>query len=47
MQGQTTYLWLIEVKIKLLALKNPTYRFGDQSVREEFVIALGNRYDAL
>ena len=43
------------IKMKLLALKKPrsskkkycTYRFKDQTVREEFVIALTNRYDAL
>ena len=43
------------VAVKLLALKKLrssrkkycTYRFKDQTVREEFVIALTNRYDAL
>ena len=46
---------LVVVKVKLLALKKPrstrrkccTHRLRDQSVREEFVIALATRYDAL
>ena len=53
-QGFVTLL-LAEVKMKLLALKNPratrtkyyTYRLRDQSVREEFFSALANRYEAL
>ena len=53
--GSGHHLVVAVIKMKLLALKKPrssgkkycTYRFKDQNVREEFVIALTNRYDAL
>ena len=53
--GSDHHLVVAVIKMKLLALKKPrssrkkycTYRFKDQTVREEFVIALTNRYDAL
>ena len=53
--GSDHHLVVAEIKMKLLAWKKPrssrknhcTYRFKDQAVREEFVIALTNRYDAL
>ena len=53
--GSDHHLVVAAVEMKLLALKKPrssrkkycTYRFKDQTVREEFIIALTNRYDAL
>ena len=53
--GSDHHLFAAAIKMKLLAWKKPrfsrkkycTYRFKDQTVREEFVIALTNRYDAL
>ena len=53
--GSDHHLVVAEVKMKLLALKNPrsprrkycTHRLWDQNVREEFTIALANSYDAL
>ena len=53
--GSDHYLVVAVIKIKLFALKKPrssrkkycTYRFKDQTVREEFAIALTNKYDAL
>ena len=53
--GSDHHLVVSVIKMKLLALKTLrpsrkkycTYRFKDQTVRKEFVIALTNRYDAL
>ena len=53
--GSDHHLVVAAIKMKLLAWKKPgssrkkycTYRFKDQTVREEFVIALSNRYDAV
>lgn len=53
--GSDHHLVVAEVKMKLLAAKKPrstrrkyfTYRLRDQNVREAFVIALANRYNAL
>lgn len=53
--GSDHHLVVAEVKMKLLAAKKPrstrrkyfTYRLRDQNVREAFVIALANWYNAL
>ena len=53
--GSDHHLFVAVIKMKLLALEKPTSsrnkyctdRFKDQTAREEFVIALTNRYDAL
>ena len=53
--GSDHHLVVAVIKMKLSVLRKPsssrkkycTYRFKDQTVRKEFVIALTNRYDAL
>ena len=53
--GSDHHLVVAVIKMKLSVLRKPsssrkkycTYRFKDQTVRREFVIALTNRYDAL
>ena len=52
--GSDHHLVVVEIKIKLLALKKRsarskycTYKLKDQRVKDEFVIALAKRYDVL